>query len=222
MPLELSSDYVMNWVEALATIDCLMLNVAMPLEEMDNILKPSSARSMEEVPQPKTPEEMLYAFQSEELEEEVIQEFLQMCYLAEPESQEEEALRKEEAKSKHNVSVKSTKKSKKAIKNGVITEQMTQKELKARLLEEAEKDAIPLKDVPQYFKDYTIDEVVIVMPQAICPDQAEEYPSPDGVYDGPARTRMINLAHEGEADKLVHIGEHLTEEESEKLRQLLE
>ena len=43
MPSELSSDYVMNWVESLATIDCLMLNVAMPLEEMDNILKPSSA-----------------------------------------------------------------------------------------------------------------------------------------------------------------------------------
>ena len=68
----------MNWVEALATIDCLMLNVAMPLEEMDNILKPSSARSMEKVPQPETPEEMLNAFQMEELEEEVIQDFLQM------------------------------------------------------------------------------------------------------------------------------------------------
>ena len=46
-------------------------------------------------------------------------------------------------------------------------------------------------------------------------------PDPDGVYDGPARTRMINLAQEGETDKPVHIGEHLTEEESEKLRQLL-
>ena len=33
---------------------------------------------------------------------------------------------------------------------------------------------------------------------------------------------MIKLAQEGETDKLVHIGEHLTEEECEKLRQLLE
>ena len=95
-----------------------------------------------------------------------------MCYLPEPESQEEITLQKEEAKSKHNVSVKTTQKAKKANKNGVMTEQITQKELKARLLEEAEKEAIPWKDVPQYFKDYTIDEVIIVMSQAICPDQA--------------------------------------------------
>ena len=47
---------------------------------------------------------------------------MQMCYLVEPKSQEEIALRKEEAKSKHNVSVKTTKKAKKANKNGIITE----------------------------------------------------------------------------------------------------
>ena len=43
----------------------------------------------------------------------------------------------------------------------------------------------------------------------------------NNVYDGPARTREINLAEEGEQDKMIFIGEHLTEEESEKLRQLL-
>ena len=178
----------MNWVEAIATINCLILNVAMPLEEMDNILKPSSARSMEEVPQPETPKEMLNTFQLEELEEEVVQEFLQMCYLTEPKSQEQIALQKEEAKSKHNFYVKTTNKAKKANEIGVITEKLTQKELKARLLEEAEKEAIPLKDVPQYFKDYTIDEVVIVMPQVIRPDQAEENHNPNGVYGRPTNT----------------------------------
>ena len=43
LPSELSSDYVMNWVEALATIDCLMMNVEMPLEEMDKVINPSIA-----------------------------------------------------------------------------------------------------------------------------------------------------------------------------------
>ena len=82
---------------------------------------------------------------------------MQMCCLTELESQEEMALRKEKAKSKHNVFVKSTKKAKKAKNNGVITEEMNQKELKAKLQEEAEKEAIPWRDIPQYFKDYTID-----------------------------------------------------------------
>jgi len=35
IPLELSLDYVMNWMESLATIDYLMLNVNKPIEEMD-------------------------------------------------------------------------------------------------------------------------------------------------------------------------------------------
>jgi len=46
-------------------------------------------------------------------------------------------------------------------------------------------------------------------------------PSPNGAYDEPAQKRMTNLAQEGETNKLVHIREHLMEEESEKLRQLL-
>ena len=47
-----------------------------------------------------------------------------------------------------------------------------------------------------------------------------EFPIYD-VYDGPTRTKEINLVEEGEPDKLVFIGEHLTEEESEKLQLLL-
>ena len=119
---------------------------------------------------------MLEAFRMDELKEEEEQEFLQLCYLAELESPEEETLRKEEAKSKHNIPTKPTKKERKASKNGVIMEKMTEDELKAKLEEDAEKEAIPWRDVPQYFKDYTIDEVVIVMPQAVRPDQAEQMP----------------------------------------------
>ena len=98
---------------------------------------------------------------------------------------------------------------------------MTKEELKAKIQEDVEGDPIPLRDVPQYFKDYTVDEVVIVMPQAIRPSQAEVHPSEDGVYDGPARTKEIDLALEGETSKPIFIGEHLTEEESDKLRALL-
>jgi len=43
----------------------------------------------------------------------------------------------------------------------------------------------------------------------------------DGVYDGPTRTKENNLAKEGDPDKPLFIGEHLTKEESEKLQQLL-
>lgn len=63
-----------------------------------------------------------------------------------------------------------------------------------------------------------IDEVVIVLPQAIRPNPNEENTIENGIYDGTARTKGINLADEDEPDKLVFIGEHLTEEESEKLR----
>ena len=59
------------------------------------------------------------------------------------------------------------------------------------------------------------------MPQAVRPSQAEVHPSDDGFYDGPARTKEIDLALEGETSKPVFIGEHLIEEESEKLRELL-
>ena len=93
---------------------------------------------------------------------------------------------------------------------GVITGILKEDELKAKIQEDVEGDPIPLRDVPQYFKDYMVYEVVIVMPQAVRPSQVEVQPSEDGVYDGPARTKEIDLALDGETSKLVFIGEHLT------------
>ena len=56
IPSELSSDYVMNWIKALATIDCLIANVDKPSEENN----PKTLGISEgEVPFPETPEEML-------------------------------------------------------------------------------------------------------------------------------------------------------------------
>jgi len=75
---------------------------------------------------------------------------------------------------RHNISCKPTKKAKKANKNGFIIEKMTQKEIKAKLQEKERKEAISWRDIHQYFKGYTIDEVVIVMPQVVCFDQAYE------------------------------------------------
>jgi hypothetical protein len=71
--------------------------------------------------------------------------------------------------------------------------------------------------VPQHFKDYTIDEVVIVMPapQRTGDDKKEE------VYEGPAKTRMIDLSRAGEDEKPVYIGENLTTEEEKELQALL-
>jgi len=86
-----------------------------------------------------------------------------MCYLAEPENQEEITLSKEETKSKHKIPTKPTKKETKAYKNGVITKQMNQKDIQAKIQEEVKKEAIPWRDVPQYFKDYMINELIIIM-----------------------------------------------------------
>jgi len=45
----------------------------------------------------------------------------------------------------------------------VIIEKMNEKALEEKLKEEANIKHVPLIDVPQYFKDYVIDEVVIVL-----------------------------------------------------------
>jgi len=67
-----------------------------------------------------------------------------------------------------------------------------------------------------------INEVIIVLPQAIRSNPDEESNArSNNVYDGPTRTRELNLANDGEPEKMVFIGDHLTEEESEKLRKLL-
>ena len=215
IPSELSSDYVMNWIEALATIDCLMMSVVRPLEGAD---KNTPRQAIEEIPFPETPEEMLKAFQEDEQKEREVQEILDeenmlhLCYLAEPEGIEANNPSKEEAQSRHNVTLRTPKKARRAKTQvqGVITEELTEDELKAKIQEDVEGDPIPLRDVPQYFKDYTMDEVVIVMPQAVRPNQVEVQPNEDGVYDGPTRTKEIDLALEGETSKPIFIGEHLT------------
>ena len=93
IPLDLSFDYVMNWMEALATIDCMMMNVEMPSEEMDNDVIQTIPR---ELPHIETPKGMLVAFQLDELrEDEQNQGLLHLCYLVEPETVDEKALWKE-------------------------------------------------------------------------------------------------------------------------------
>jgi len=46
------------------------------------------------------------------------------------------------------------------------------------------------------------------------PDKIESLEG--GIFDGPTRTKEINLADEGNLEKVVFIGETLTKEESEK------
>lgn len=134
IPSELGSDYVMNWIEALATIYCLMLGIETSFEEIDRV---SATRSLEEVPLPKTPEEMLKAFKDDELKEGQREEgILHLNYLAKVDSLEEVDLRKEEAKAKHNIPNKRE-------SNGVLTEHLAEKELKAKLQEDADQEPIP-------------------------------------------------------------------------------
>jgi len=45
----------------------------------------------------------------------------------------------------------------------------------------------------QYYKDYTIDKLRILIPQAIKPEQVEHMPNDDRVYDRPAKKMKINL-----------------------------
>ena len=180
---------------------------------------------MEGIPIPQTLEQMLKAFLEDEQKEKLAQEILDeedllhLCYMAETKGIEGGNPSKEEAKSQHNVTTKTPKKALKAKTQveGVITEELTEEELKAKIQEDVEGGPVPLRDAPQYFKDYTVDEVVIVMPHAARPSQVEVHPSEYGVYDGPARTKEIDLALEGETSEPIFIREHLTEEESDKL-----
>jgi len=123
--------------------------------------------------------------------------------------------------SQHNKPNSVPKKSRRAKWKGIIMEKIDEGALKRKLEEEASDSPFPIRDVPQSFKDYVIDKVVIVIPQTLRPSPNEESNLDNGIYDGPARTKEINLAKEGEPENLVSIEEHLTEEESEKLRQLL-
>jgi len=87
---------------------------------------------------------------------------LLLCKLAEFVSQER--LRKTKVNSHHNRPNGIPKKTRKVNRKGVTTEKMNEKDLEEKLKEEASTNHIPLRDVPQYFKDYVIDEVAIALP----------------------------------------------------------
>lgn len=92
---ELSSNYVMNWIESLATIDSMMMGISKPLEEIDKVTTSSIDHKDEEIPYLETPEEMLKIFRADELKKEHEErELLHLCYLVEPENSVEETLRK--------------------------------------------------------------------------------------------------------------------------------
>jgi len=99
--------------------------------------------------------------------------------------------------------------------------------LEERFKEEASNDDAPLIKVPQYSKNYIIDEVAIVLPLTLRHDPYKGESPKDGVFDGPTKTKESNLVDDGEPSKPMFIGkpmfkgEHSTKEESEKLRLLL-
>ena len=66
--------------------------------------------------------------------------------------------------SQHNKPNGVPKKTRRAERKGIMTENMDEKALKRKLEEEASDSPLPLRDVPQHFKDYVIDEAVIVLP----------------------------------------------------------
>ena len=71
------------------------------------------------------------------------------------------------------------------------------------------------REVPKYFRDYTRGKVDIVIPTAHRTGIEEEG------YEGPAETIPLNLALEGEPDKIVYVGAQLDIDQVEKLRRLL-
>ena len=125
----------MDWVEALATIDRLMIGVDKTLKEepKEILAKPQGTITL-----PESPEEMLEIFKEDELREEQEEEgLLHLSYLAEVESLEEESLRKKEVEDNHNVPRK------KQESKGVVTKILTKKEFRVKLQEEAKKEPIP-------------------------------------------------------------------------------
>jgi len=208
----------MNWVEALATIYFLTVDISNPMGEVKEVFEWYSSTNdvSHSLIKVETIEQMLEVFKVDEANEEEENEYkqwLHLCYFNDLEANEN--TRKEEVKYQHNIPNDIPWKTRKANRKGIIIEKMNEKALEETLQEESSDDLVPLRDVPQYFKDYIIDEVVIVLPQTIRsnPDKGES--SEGGVFDGLTMTKEINLTNEGELDKLVW--EHLSEEESEKL-----
>jgi len=199
----------MNWVEELATIDCLIVDVSDPMEELKEVTKnEGSTDDVVETPiEVETLEKMLEVFKADEAtkeEDNELKQWLQLCYLVDLKLEEE--TKKEEVNSQHNVPNGIPRKIRKANIKGVITEKMNEKALEEKQKEEASNDLIPLRDVQNYFKDYIIDEVVIVVTQNLRSDPNKGEILEDGVFDGPAKTKEINLANEEEPNKPMFIG----------------
>ena len=91
-----------------------------------------------------------------------LEQMMHLCNLVESESQGRS--RETKVNSQHNRPNGIPKRTRTINKKGVITEKMNEKALEEKLKEEASTNHVPLRDVPQYFKDYVIDEVVIVLP----------------------------------------------------------
>ena len=83
---------------------------------------------------------------------------------------------------------------------------------------------IDVVQVPNFFKRYSVDEVVIVMPKVDQEGMNLERISldEDHVCDSAARTKSLNLAFDPkEGEKLVCVGEQLNEEETKNIKELL-
>ena len=76
---------------------------------------------------------------------------------------------------------------------------------------------IDVVQVPNFFKRYSVDEVVIVMPKADQEGMNLERMSldEDHIYDSATRTKSLILAFDPkEGEKQVYVGKQLNEEET--------
>ena len=83
---------------------------------------------------------------------------------------------------------------------------------------------IDAMQVPNFFKKYSINEVIIVMPNVdqIGMNLEKESSNKSHVCDSVARTKIINLAFDPkEGENLVYVGEQLQDQEVKDNKELL-
>src|SRR5918912_957559 len=96
-----------------------------------------------------------------------------------------------------------------------------QKQLARRYSAKAQSEISKISEIkvhreePKHFRDYTRGKVDIVIPTAHRTGTEEEG------YEGPAETIPLNLALEGEPEKLIYVGAQLSSKHKDELRQLL-
>jgi len=93
MPSNLGSYFVMNWVEALATIDCLVIDLTYPMEEVAKGKESddSTKNVVETTMEVETIKKMLEVFKDDEAKEEEgneLNHMLHLYYLVDPEPKE--------------------------------------------------------------------------------------------------------------------------------------